>query len=609
MGTLLSNFKRIFVGAPMETSAAQHQRLTKKKALATFSSDPLSSVAYATEEILLILVLAGSTALHLSIPISLTIIALLFIVVISYRQTIYEYPSGGGAYIVAHENLGENAGLTAAAALLTDYILTVAVSVAAGIAALTSAFPSLQPHSVNLCLAAIFILTLMNLRGIKESSSVFAIPTYAFILGVFALLIFGAWQMHLGEFTKIDPPALPMQSSLTLFLILRAFSSGCTALTGVEAVSNGIPLFEKPESKNASTTLLVMVVILAIMFFGITYFAHYHGIIPNAEETVISQLSRSIFGTSFLYYFLQFTTMGILVLAANTSYADFPRLTSILARDRYLPRQLTSMGDRLVFSNGIIILGILSSLLIVLFKASTHALIPLYAVGVFLSFTLSQLGMVKHWFAERKSGWKSKAALNLTGGIFTGLVTIVITLTKFLHGAWIITLIIPIFISAFKGIKRHYLKVGRQLSLQGASPSDFAELNHLVVLPISGIHKGVITALRYAMNISKDVNALYVDIDANSTEKMRKDWALWGQGTPLKVLPSPYRSVINPVHDYIATAQNINPQLIVTILIPEFVTAKWWESIFHNQTAFLLRASLVFRKNVVVTSVRYHLEN
>lgn len=607
MGTVLSSLKRIVLGAPMATSEAQHQRLSKKKALATFSSDPLSSVAYATEEILLVLVLAGSAALYLSLPIALSIVGLLFVVVFSYRQTIHQYPGGGGAYTVAKENLGELPGLTAAAALLTDYVLTVAVSVAAGIAALTSAFPALQPYSITLCLAAIVLLSLMNLRGIRESSTVFAVPTYAFIFGVLAMLSLGAWELWTGSFTHMAAPDLPVQQPLTLFLLLRAFSSGCTALTGVEAVSNGVPLFHKPEAKNASATLLVMVGILAVMFGGITYLANYHGIAPSAQETVISQLARSIFGTTAPYYFVQFSTAGILVLAANTAYADFPRLTSILARDRYLPRQLASLGDRLVFSNGILMLSLASALLIISFRASTHALIPLYAVGVFLSFTLSQSGMVRHWWKERVAGWKGRAALNFVGALLTGIVTVVITVTKFTHGAWIITLVVPLFIYGFSRIQKHYLAVGRQLSLMDCSPSDFSlSKKHTVLLPVSGLHKGVIEAMSYAQTISREIIALYVDLGSGE-EKMRQDWKLWGRGIPLKVLSSPYRSVITPVLDYVDEIQCNQPSEIVTILIPEFVTAKWWEGVFHNQTAFLLRAALLFRKNVVVTSVRYHL--
>lgn len=609
MGTVLSSIKRVFVGAPMATSEAQHQRLTKKKALATFSSDPLSSVAYATEEILLVLMLAGTASLHLSIPISLTIIFLLLVVVFSYRQTIYEYPSGGGAYIVAHENIGALAGLTAAAALLTDYVLTVAVSVAAGIAALTSAFPNLQTHTLSLCLFAITILMLMNLRGIRESATAFALPTYAFIFSILTMVAIGSWRIHLGTFEHIAPPELTLQQPLTLFLILRAFSSGCTALTGVEAVSNGIPLFQKPESKNAATTLMAMVGILAVMFFGITYLAHYHGVVPTNDETVLSQLARSIFGTSYAYYFVQFTTMGILILAANTSYADFPRLTSILARDRYLPRQLTSLGDRLVFSNGIVILSIFSALLLILFKASTHALIPLYAVGVFLSFTLSQLGMVRHWFKARSNGWRKKAALNLMGGMLTAIVTVVFTVTKFTHGAWIIILLIPIFIFIFQQVKKHYLKVGKQLSLAGLDHSLYStKIQHTVILPISGIHRGVIEALRYAESIAQDIRVVYIELDPEATIRLKKDWQSWGRNIPLVILHSPYRSVVSPLLKYADEVRSMHPKQVLTVLIPEFVTAKWWEGIFHNQTAFMVKTALLFKKNIVVTSVRYHLD-
>lgn len=608
--SLLQKTKRFFVGNPIATAEAHHERLTKKKALATFSSDPLSSVAYATEEILMVLMVAGTAALHLSIPISIAIITLLFIVVISYRQTIHEYPSGGGAYIVAKENLGQFPGLAAAAALLTDYVLTVAVSVAAGIAAITSAFPQFQSHNIALCMVAIAILSLMNLRGIRESATVFMIPTYAFVFGILVMLGVAAFKVTTGEFEHIAPPALPVEHSLTLFLLLRAFSSGCTALTGVEAVSNGVPVFKHPESKNAATTMLIMVVLAATMFFGITYFAHFHGIIPNPDETVLSQLSRSIFGKSTAYYYIQIMTMGILVLAANTAYADFPRLTSILAKDRFLPRQLTIQGDRLVFSNGILMLSLLSALLIVLFKASTHALIPLYAVGVFLSFTLSQFGMVRHWYKEHKPGWVTHAVVNAVGGTCTGVVTLVFTVTKFTHGAWIITIVIPVFIKMFQTINKHYLNVGRQLSLTGHSPSEFPTqpLKHTVVIPISGIHRGIVEAMQYAQSISADVRAVYVEIDSPSTERLQEEWQHWGRGTPLVILKSPYRSVIAPLFRYIDEVRELEHEDMITVLVPEFVTSKWWTGILHNQTAVFIRAALMFKRGVVVTSVRYHLE-
>ncbi len=609
MANIITKAKRVFIGDPIATSEAHHERLTKKKALATFSSDPLSSVAYATEEILMVLMLAGSTALHLSIPISLAIVALLFVVVISYRQTIHEYPNGGGAYVVAKENLGEMPALTAAAALLTDYVLTVAVSVAAGVAAIVSAFPQLQPHTIGMCMVSILILMLMNLRGIRESSTVFAIPIYAFVAGILMMLAFGFFRIANGTFEHVTPPVLPIEHSLTLFLILRAFSSGCTALTGVEAVSNGIPVFHPPESKNAATTMLIMVILAATMFFGISYFAFYHGIVPNPDETVLSQLARSILGSGPFYYYIQFVTMGILILAANTSYADFPRLSSILAKDRYLPRQLTSQGDRLVFSNGIIILSVLSALLLVVFDASTHELIPLYAVGVFLSFTLSQWGMVKHWYKVSGKGWRKRALINAVGGTCTGIVTIVFTITKFASGAWIIIVLIPVFIKIFLIIYRHYLSVGKQLSLSNHQPAEYptSPLKHAVVLPISGVHKGVLEALRYANSISSDVRAIYVEIDEETTKKLKLEWTKWASGVELVVLRSPYRSVITPLLDYVDEICRKDHEEMITVLVPEFVTSKWWTRLLHNQTAIFIRAALAFKNGVVVTTVRYHL--
>jgi len=605
---ILKSLKRKLVGTPIASAHAHNERLSKRRALAIFSSDALSSVAYATEEVLLVLMLAGSSALGLSIPISAAIIALLFIVVISYRQTIHEYPNGGGAFVVAKENLGEAAGLTAGAALLIDYVLTVAVSVTAGVSAMTSAFPFLATHTIGLCLVAIVVLTLVNLRGIQESAGLFAIPTYAFILSIVAMLGVGVFKMLTGTFTHIPPPELPVQHGLTLFLLLRAFSSGCTAMTGVEAVSNGVPVFKHPESRNASVTLGVMAVILACMFFGISFLSHYHGIAPNGSETVVSQLARSIFGTTTPYYFLQFMTMSILILAANTSYTGFPRLSSLLAKDRYLPRQFASLGDRLVFSNGIVMCSVLAMLLIVLFKGQTHALIPLYAVGVFLSFTLSQFGMVIHWSRERNRGWVRHTAINALGGFITGVVMLIFIVTKFTHGAWVITVLIPLFILLFLRIKSHYVSVGKQLSLIGADSKQYAgNIRHTVLLPISGVHKGVIEALRYAQSIANDVRAVYVEIDHATTERLQEEWQRWGRGVPLVVLKSPYRSIMSPFLKYVDEVEETQHDDIITIIIPEFVTAKWWQQLLHNQTALLIRTALIFKRGKVVTSVRYHL--
>lgn len=602
-------FKNKLVGSPISSASAGEERLSKKRALAVFSSDALSSVAYATEETLNVLVFAGSAALIASMPISIAIVCLIMIVVSSYRQTIKEYPSGGGAYTVAKENLGEMAGLTAGAALLIDYVLTVAVSVAAGVDAITSAFPTLLDHKVALSIISISILTIGNLRGIRESAAIFALPTYAFIISLFVLLGVGLYKLVMGSFTHVPPPVLPIQHPLTLFLLLRAFSSGCTAVTGVEAISNGVPAFKYPESRNAALTLTIMAFILSTTFLGITFLSHFHGIIPSASETVLSQLARSIFGTTWFYFCVQFTTAGILILAANTSFADFPRLASLLAKDRYLPRQLASLGDRLVFSNGIVMLGGLSCLLIVIFRSSVTGLIPLYAVGVFLSFTLSQAGMVIHWLRDRSKGWMRSASINAFGCLVTALVTIVFAATKFLQGAWVIVFLIPLLIFLFFRINKHYLSVSKQLSLIGADPANFAGgIKHTVLVPISGVHKGVIGALRYAQSIAADVRAVYVEIDPATTLRLQEEWQRWGRGVPLVILKSPYRSIITPFLSYVDEVEDLQQDDIVTIVIPEFVTARWWEGLFHNQTAFLIRAALLFKHGKVVTSVRYHLD-
>lgn len=605
---MFKNFKRTLLGNPIASKHADHQRLTKRRALAVFSSDALSSVAYATEEVLLVLMVSGAVFLQFSIPIALAIIGLLAIVVVSYTQTIHEYPNGGGAYVVAHENLGEHAGLTAGAALLIDYVLTVAVSVAAGIAAITSAFPSLEGHRIALCMIAIGILMFMNLRGIRESAGIFAIPTYAFVVSIFVTLGVGFYKFSTGEFAHVDPPELNVVEPFSLFVLLRAFSSGCTAMTGVEAISNGVPVFQKPEAKNAARTLIIMTLILSCMFFGITFLSHYHGIVPTAGETVLSQLTRSIHGTSWAYYFVQVFTMGILILAANTSFADFPRLASLLAKDRYLPRQLASVGDRLVFSNGILALGFLAIILVILFNANTHALIPLYAVGVFLSFTLSQVGMVRHWYKNKTAGWLKHALVNAIGGFLTAIVTIIFVVTKFTHGAWAVVVLIPLFIAMFLRIKHHYVSVGKQLSLIGADPARYAtNLKHTVLLPISGIHKGVIEALRYAQSMASDVRAVYVEIDHATTERLQQEWQRWGRGVPLVVLKSPYRSIMSPFLRYVDEVEESASDDMITVIIPEFVTAKWWQQLLHNQTAIFIRTALMFKRGKVVTSVRYHL--
>ncbi len=600
------SIKAFLLGRPLETYRASHERLPKWKALAVFSSDALSSVAYATQEILIPLSLVSIVAMNWVLPIGLGIGVLLLVVSISYWQTIKSYPNGGGAYIVVMDNLGTKAGLITAAALLIDYVLTVSVSIAAGVEAIASALPFFFEHRVILGCIAIGFITVVNLRGVKESGSIFALPTYLFICSIFVLICVGFYKLGNGTITAQAPIAHETYPELPLFLILRAFASGCAALTGIEAISNGVPAFQSPESKNARLTLIWMAAILGCSFLGITALTHMMGVVPSETETVISMVARRIFSGGPFYYLVQFSTALILFLAANTSYADFPRVCSLLARDRFMPRQLSSMGDKLVFSNGILLLGIIASVLLIIFKGTTHYLIPLYAVGVFLSFTLSQLGMVIHHWRLREPHWQSSLVINGMGAVVTAVVLIVITMTKFTHGAWIVVVLIPLISLWFQATRDHYRKVGVQLAL--TEIIDFKKpVKHVVVVPISGVHNGVIDAIKYAKSISNDVRVLSVDLDPEMTERLKNSWEKFNTGLNLVVLDSPYRSVIEPILDYIRAVDQESHDDILTVVIPEFVPAKWWQNIYHNQTAFWIRAALLFEKGKVVTSVRYHL--
>ena len=602
----LSRLKRLFVGSPLPTAQSRHERLARSTALAVFASDALSSVAYATEEILLVLVLAGTAALSYSIPISIAIAVLIAIVVSSYRQTIRAYPQGGGAYIVSKDNLGVPAGLVAGAALLIDYVLTVAVSVAAGIAALTSAVPALFPYRPWLCVAAVVAIAVANLRGIRESGKIFAAPTYLFIGSLGVLIIYGG----LGAVFDFLPEAPyqrhpPGLEGVGLFLFLRAFASGCTALTGVEAVSDGVPAFKPPEAHNARIVLTVLGVILIVLFLGITFLAYDFGIAPRHEETVVSQLARHVFGGGALYFEIQAVTMLILLLAANTSFADFPRLSFFLARDRFIPRQFATQGDRLVFSNGILILSGLAALLLVIFGGDTHALIPLYAVGVFLSFTLSQASMVRRWLRLKEEGWWWRWWLNAIGALVTGLVMITIAATKFTHGAWIVVLLIPTLVAVFVIVHRHYEEVAVQLSLDAFSPPP--PMTNTVLVLVGDIHRGVIKAIQYAKTLSPNAKAVFVETDPDRTRRLEEKWGRYGMGVPLIVLTSPYRSLLGPLTKYVDHLQSQGENHVVTIVLPEFIPARWWQLGLHNQTAFLIKGAMLFRKNVIVTDVPYHL--
>jgi amino acid transporter len=602
--------KRLLVGPPMPLSQLRHERLGKAVALAVFASDPLSSVAYATEEILLILILAGSAALSYSLPIALGIATLLAIVVISYRQTVVAYPQGGGAYLVAKDNLGISPALMAAAALLIDYVLTVSVSVAAGIDALISAVPALLPYRVTLCIIAIAGIALGNLRGVRESGRLFAAPTYFFVVSILGMIGYGL----IATMFKLLPEA-PYQShppgleGIGLFLLLRAYSGGCTALTGVEAVSNGVQALKPPEGINAQKVLTWLGVISIAMFLGITYLAFDFGIVPGGDETVVSKIARRMFGTTPPYFAVQASTMLILLLAANTSYADFPRLSSILARDRFMPRQLGTQGDRLVFSNGILILSGFAIALLVIFGGETHALLPLYAIGVFISFTLSQGGMVRRWLRLREKGWRWRMWINGVGAVVTAVVLLTLAVTKFKDGAWIVVVVIPVLMLAFVVLHRHYEQVAAELSLEGLEgPPAF---QHTVLVLIGDVHRGVVRAVQYAKTLAAPtaaVRAVYVEADPARTLKVEEKWAKWGLGVPLVVLTSPYRSILRPLLEYIDNIQSRGDDQMITIVLPEFLPRKWWQHILHNQTALLVKGALLFRKNIVVADVPYLLK-
>ena len=608
-GGLYSSCKRLLLGRPIPTHLAHHERLSKITGLAVLSSDALSSVAYATEEILRVLVLGGLAATAFARPIGLLIAALLGLVAFSYRQTIHAYPSGGGAYIVSKDNLGMNPALVAAAALLIDYTLTVAVSIAAGVAAVTSAFPTLHVNRVELSLLFLVVLAVGNLRGIRESGRIFSIPTYFFIGMILLLVGVGAYRLLTGTVHPIvtEHPVPVGAGALGWFMLLTAFSNGCTAMTGVEAVSNGVPAFRPPEASNAAKTLVTMAVLAITMFVGITLLAQAYHVVPSETETIVSQIARGTFGgRGVLYYSVQLATMLILVLAANTAYSDFPRLASIVARDAYLPRQFSNQGDRLAFSNGIVALSVFAALLLVVFRGDTHALIPLYMIGVFISFTLSQTGMVVHWRKLRGPGWRSSALVNGVGAAATAVVLAIVTTTKALEGAWIIVVLIPVLVAVFKATHRHYSHVASQLSLKGWQGE--APQHSTVLVPIGGVHRAVLQATAYARSLSDDVRAVFVDTDPAGTERVRQEWCRWGGGTRLEVLPSPYRSLMEPLLEYIDQLQSAHPEDYVTVILPEFVPRRWWQHLLHNQRALLIKGALLFRPRVVVTSVPFHLQ-
>ncbi len=619
-----------FIGRPLQTADAPHQTIGKAVGLAVFASDALSSTAYATQEILVILAAAGSLALGYVFPISIAIVVLLSIVTISYEQTIHAYPDGGGAYIVARDNLGELPAQIAGASLLTDYILTVAVSVSSGVAQLVSAFPDLENYRAIIAVCLVAVVTIINLRGVKESGTVFAIPTYFFI-GMMILTVGVALVRFVtGSLGGVDsPPPLEVVETLqpiTLFLILHAFASGTTALTGVEAISNGITAFKEPRSRNAGLTLIAMSLILGTLFLSISFLAHQIQAVPSEVETVISQLARTAFdGRNILYLGTIGATTVILIMAANTAFADFPRLSALAAADGYLPRQLTYRGSRLVFSRGIGTLAVIASLLIFLFNASVTALIPLYAIGVFLSFSLSQGGMAHRWWkiGHLKSGetkeergstlhadpkWRSKMFVNGFGAVCTAIVMLVFTVTKFRDGAWLVMIIIPSLVVLFSRIHVHYRTVADHLSLEHYD-APLRVTRHRVIVPIAGVHRGALAALRYARSISEDVTAVHVATDPADGEKAQKKWETWGDGTRLVILDSPYRLLLEPLLAYIEEidAQR-QPNEVITVVVPQFMPHHDAENALHMRTAGILREALLRRPGIVITNVPYQIE-
>lgn len=622
-------WESLFIGKPISTADAAHQLIGKIVGLAVFSSDALSSVAYGPQELMLILMVAGVTSLHLALPLVVGIVVLLAILTFSYEQTIHAYPGGGGAYIVARDNLGELPAQTAGAALLTDYILTVAVSISSGVAQLTSAYPVLYGFRVEIAVAMIAIIMVINLRGVKESGTAFAIPTYFFLVMIFITLILGLVKFATGTLgSVIAPPVVEigLAQPLTLFLILRAFANGTTSLTGVEAISNGITAFKEPRSKNAGATLLWMAGILGTLLISTAFLATKIHAIPAESETIISQIARTVYANKGILYLATISsTTIILIMAANTAFADFPRLGALHAGDGFLPKQLTEKGSRLVFSRGIMALAIISSLLVILFKASVTGLIPLYAIGVFLSFTLSQTGMARRWWKAGhlqpgeeivepgstvvyEKGWVHKMIVNGLGAFLTAVVMIIFAVTKFKDGAWVVVLLTPLLVTLFFAIHHHYKNLAKQLSLENrVIPKRI--IRNRVIMPIGGVHNGTLMALKYARTLSMDVTAVHISIDPKETDKIEQKWNHWGDGVRLVVLHSPYREFLEPLLEYIdQISEVLSPNEVITIVVPQFIPPVWWTRFLHTRTAETLRKALLNRESIVILEVPYQLK-
>lgn len=610
---MFNRLKDFLIGPPLPTRQLGEKKLNKIRALAAFSPDALSSIAYANQEIYLGLVVAGSAGLGWAWSIGLAITGLLVLVALSYYQTIHGYPSGGGSYVVARDNLGTRFGLVAASALLIGYLLTAAVSLTAGVEAIASAFPALWPYRVLLALVLLIVITLINLRGTREAGTLMSIPVYLFLFTYLPMLAYGLFMLITDGSVSLVASAPAPTQPITLFLVLHTFATGCTAMTGIESISNGVPAFEKPESRNAGITLLMMAVLMGILFVGSIGLTQYLGIITGQEETILSALARRLLGNGAAYFLIQISTMLILAVAANTSFAGFPRLAAILAKDGFLPRQFTGLGDRLVFANGIISLSLATGFLIVIFGGDSHSLIPLFAVGVFLAFTLSQAGMVIHWWRERGTGWQFKMIANGLGASATFVTVLIVGYSKFLEGAWITIFLIPAIVIVFSRIKTHYKDIARELSLHGLPPSLKPVSASRVVIPISGVHRGIVDAVDFARGMTSNVTAVYVELDPEDSNDVCKKWNDLWPDVPLVVVSSPYRSIIQPIIDFLdETDLQHNDGQQAAVILPEFVPAKWWQSLLHNQTAWLLKAALLYHRRLggfprVIIDVPYYL--
>ena len=603
----LAGVRRLLFGRPLATDEELEERLPKVKALATFSSDNLSSVAYASELIMFTLFAAGSTAFWLVMPISLLIVTVFVIIVISYRQTIRAYPNGGGSYIVAKENLGIGAALLAAAALLTDYVLTVSVSVAAGVLAITSAFPELEWLRVPLGVVAILFVMLINLRGLRESGTLFAAPTYLFLVITLGLIGLGMLRTLLGDtphVTGVVAAAVPAET-LGVLLLMRAFADGCSAITGVEAVSNGVPAFKPPEWKNARTTLTVMGVLVAVMFLGLSYLAGVAGATPSDHESVVSQIGRAVFGLGPLYYILQLATTGLLILAANTSFADFPRLSSILARDGYMPSRFSFRGERLAFSAGIVVLALVAIVVLVAFGGLVTALIPLYAIGVFTSVTLSQVGMVRHWLRERDAGWRRSAVINGVGAVATGIVTLIFAIAKFALGAWLIIVIIPILVGAMLFIHRQYERRRLEVHVRPEAVIGSSLRRQHVIIPVPEVTRDVVQAVKFGRSMSRDITAVHVTDDVDGAEEIRTRFERQIPGIPFVIVESPYRQLVRPLIRYLEYTAGRFKDDVLVVLLPEYVPRHWWEKYLYNENARRIREALLGRRNILIADVPF----